>query len=481
MAVMWDVIINNNSGSIVTVEDLGIELANGDTVNFSNQFDYEEIAGSDDLRALVSSADLRVQDPYDIPNYLTPADGVLFLRLDHLYHLKSKHYTKDDLRTANSGAEVDWTNIKNAPSFGDPRWTSPVLARVTQIASGKPGSPVAEDMCIDTDDSPDKLYRYNGSSWDDLGPVNDGDRVINLSDPTEDVYIYSASGETWTDPGAADDNDAVMVNDDGDGNPAQYVYDSSSAIWFKIADIDFASHFDGGSSKHDASEIDVEGTYTHIPGTPTDLENTLDAIDTAIGDLEDDIGATTLDGAYDQGGSGAGRLINTTDGPVKLDRGAATSASLEIVPKSNLPTTGLSDGQIDVKDGILCIYDATRGKWLSVQRMFLAFGRKGNSRNQYLNFFGSTFRSNNSGLRLARAATIVSMAGQIDSAGTCNFNVRRNDVATNIATLGISAAVGNENISLNVDLNGGDFVQAQLGSTALVEDPMVVIEIAWRL
>jgi len=481
MAVMWDVIINNNSGSIVTVEDLGIELANGDTINFSNQFDYEEIAGSDDLRILVAAADLRVQDPYDLPNYLVPSDAVLFLRLDHLYHLKTEHYTKDELGTANSGADIDWSNITNAPSFGSPRWVNPVIARVTAIDSGKPAAPAVGDMCIDTDDSPDKIYKYNGTSWDDLGAVPDGTKVINLSDGTQDIYTYDDTGETWTDETTSDDNDAVMVNDDGDGKPSQYVYDLPTNTWIKIADVDFASHFDGGDSKHDASEIDVEGTYTDIPGTPTDLETALSAIDTALGDISDDVGATTLDGAYDQGGAGAGRLINATDGPVKIDRGAANTASLELVPKANLPTTGLSDGQIDIKDGIMCIYDSTRAKWLSVQRQFLIFGRKGNTRNQYLGFSGSRLISNNSGLRLSRAATIVSMAAQIDKTGSCTFNVRRNDVATNVASIAIAAGVGNEDISQNVDLNSGDYLQGQLGATVAVEDPMVVIEIAWRL
>jgi len=478
---MWDVIINNNSGSIVTVVDLGIELANGDTINFSDQFEYEEIASSDDLRDLVASSDLRVQDPYDLPNYLVPSDGVLFLRLDHLYHLKTKHYTKDDLNTPNSGAQVDWTNIVNTPAFGSPKWNVPVLARVTQITSGKPSSPVAGDMCIDTDDSPDKLYRYDGSTWIDEGVVPDGKRVIDLSNGTEDIYTFDTTSETWSDGGVPDDNTAVMVNDDGDGNPAQYIYDTDDNEWKKIGDVDFASHFDGGPSKHDASEIDVEGVYSEISGTPTDLENTISGINDKLGDLGTGLAGTTLDGAYDQGGAGAGRAINATDGPVKIDRGSANTASLELVPKSNLPTVGLADGQIDIKDGILCIYDATRSKWLSVQRQFLVFGRKGHTRNQYLGFFGSRVASNNSGLRLARAATIVSMAGQIDATGTCTFNVRRNDVATNVTNLAISAGIGAEDISQNVDLNSGDFIQAQLGSTVPVDDPMVVIEIAWRL
>lgn len=481
MAVMWDVIINNNSGSIQTVVDLGIELSNGDTVNFSNQFDYEEIAGSDDLRALVSSADLRVQNPFDLPNYLTPANGVKFLSLDNLYHLDTDFYDKAALQTPHSGAVVDWSNIVNAPSFGAVNWTHPVLARVKAIGSGKPASPVLGDMCVDTDDTPDKLYKYNGTSWVDLGTLPNGASVINLSTVNKTIATFTLSTESWVASPTPSDNDAIMVNDDGDGNPSQYVYDTTAHTWFKIADIDFASHFDGGPSKHDASEIDVEGTYTGIPGTPTSLEATFSSLNTIVNNLTSSIGATTLDGAYDQGGAGAGRLINATNGPVKLDRGSATSASFEIVPKSNLPTTGLSDGQIDIKDGILCIYDANRSKWLSVQRQFLVFGRRGDTKNQYLGFFGSRLVSLNSGLRLARAATIVSLAGQINSAGTCTFNLRRNDVATNVKSLTISAAVGSEDISVNTDLNSGDFIQCQLGSTLAVSDPMLIVEIAWRL
>lgn len=481
MAVMWQIIVNNNSGSIQTVVDLGIELSNGDTINFSDQFDFEEIAGSDDLRTLVSTADLRVQDPFDLPNYLTAANGVKLLSLDHLYHLEKEYYAKDELSTANSGAVIDWSNIVNAPAVGSVNWGAPIAAKVTAIGSGKPGSPVAGDICIDTDDSPDKLYKYNGASWDDLGVVPDGTRVIDLSNATQNIASFTLVGEAWTDEGVAADNDAAMVNDDGDGNPAQYVYDTTQGEWFKIGDVDFASHFDGGASKHDASEVDVEGTYSNIPGTPASAETAFSAINDKLGTLTTSVGNTTLDGAYDQGGSGAGRLINATDGPVKVDRGAATSASLELVPKSNLPTTGLSDGQIDIKDGILCVYDATRSKWLSVQRQFLVFGRRGSTKNQYLGFFGSRLVSLNSGLRLARAATIVSMAGQINEAGTCTFNLRRNDVATNVESVTISASVGNEDISINTDLNGGDFLQCHLGATDAIEDPMIVIEIAWRL
>lgn len=72
------------------------------------------------------------------------------------------------------------------------------------------------------------------------------------------------------------------------------------------------THLDGNPSKHDASEIDVEGTYTNIPGTPTDLESTIAAIDTLLG-----------------GGGGATRLqIHDISGGVNPPSSGAVGSSL---------------------------------------------------------------------------------------------------------------------------------------------------------
>ena len=148
--------------------------------------------------------------------------------------------------------------------------------------------------------------------------------------------------------------------------------------------------------------------------------------------------------------------------------------------QSTLPTLGLAGGQLSVKGGILYTYDSTRSKWLSVQRMFLTFGRKGKTKNQFLAFGSGELYSNNSGYRLARNATIVSITGQLDASGTCDMRIRRNDSATNIVTLNISSAIGDSDTTLNVDLSANDYMQSYLDSAAKVEDPMVVVEIAWR-
>lgn len=473
MAVMWTLVVKNNSGSDQTIEDLGITIADSSQITFSDQFTFPEIAESDDLRDLVNAGTLVVNDG---SSDLSSAEGVNHLTLAHLKYALDTFYTQTQLSTSGQST-VDWGNIANAPSFGSPSWLDPVEYRVLDIAATPPGGAQTGDVYIDTDDN--HYYKYNGVSWDDLGIASSGDRVINLADADEDIYSFD--GANWSSVGANSDNDAVVVNDDGDGKSAQYIYDTATSSWKKIGDVDFSGHLDGGASKHDASEIDVEGTYTYI--STGDLESAISDIDTEIGNLYSAIGgisANTLDGAYDEGGAGSGRVINADAGAVKLDTGAATNSPFELVPKASLPSTDLADGQFAVKSGILCIYDATRAKWLSVQRAILAFGKKGNSKDQYLNHYGGDVQSNLSGLRMIRDATIVGISGHLNASGTCDLNIRKNDVATDILTLSISAAIGAQNGAANVDLSAGDYLQSYVDATSNVDSPMVLVEIAWR-
>lgn len=470
----WTVIIKNNSGSNVVLQDLGYEIGNGITVTLSDFFTYGVIADSTDLQAAVLAGNLVVNNG---TSDLSAANGVNYIIRDNIYRDMQTHYTKDELANVDGGGIVDWSNIVNAPSFGSPDWTGPVLYRVESVSASAPPTPTEGMVYIDTDDQ--HYYKRVGVAWVDQGSASAGDRVINLSDPTEDIYTFNGTS-TWADGGQMPDNSAVMVNDDGDGRNAQYIYSTETDVWIKIADVDFENHLDGGDSKHDASEIDVEGTYLNIGG-PDDLETILFNIEAAMVEAIDN---NTLDMAYDQGGAGAGRAITADSGSVKIDNAAATTAPFEIVPKGFYPTTGLADGQLMIKDGILCIYDAARTKWLSVQRQFLTFGRAGSTKNQYLNFGVGSMPSNNSGYRMQRNATIVSVSGQLDASGTCTMNVRRNDTSSNIHTLDINAAFGNVDISAstaNVDVSATDYLQAYLATTSSgVEDPVMVIEIAWR-
>ena len=304
MTEMWKVIVKNNDASDYLVEDLGISVVASGSVNFHEQFTYDEIAGSDDLRTAVSGSNLVVNNGVADLSTISGAD---YLTLENIYHLEENYYDKVELQTSGQ-SEVHWDNITNAP-----------------------------------------------------------DMVPN-----------------------------------------------------------------------------------------------------------------TLDGAYDEGDAGAGRTITVDAGAVQLDATTSGHAPIELTEQSTLPTLDLAGGQLSIKDGILYTYDSTRSKWLSVQRMFLIFGKKGKTKNQFLAFGAGELYSNNSGYRLARNATVVAITGQLDASGTCDMRIRRNDSATNIATLNISSTIGNSDTTPNVDLSANDYLQSYLESVAGVEDPMVVVEFAWR-
>jgi hypothetical protein len=271
-----------------------------------------------------------------------------------------------------------------------------------------------------------------------------------------------------------------MVNDDGDTKSAQYLFDLPSSTWMKIGDVDFAGHFDGAANKHNASEVNVVNSYVNLGNAAnTSLETTLGNINTKMGVA---LVKNSLDLAYDQGGPGVGRTINTTHGSVKLDRGAATSASFEIVPKATLPTTGLADGQLDIKNGFLCIYDSARSKWLSVDRQTLTFGRRGSSRDQYLNYFAGSLVSNASGLRLIRNAVITGITVQSETIGTFNISVLKNKTVTPVVyTASVTAGFGISIDNLNIDVLKDDFIQSMIDSTGTAVSPMIILEFAWRI
>ena len=391
--------------------------------------------------------------------------------------METEFASKTQLSSPSSGVTVDWSNIANAPSYGDVLWTTPVLYKVTSINTTKPTTPTLNDICVDT--TLKHFFQWSGSAWTDLGACAATNRVINLADANKAIYA-TVDGTVWVTTGTPRDNTSVMVNNDGDGRPAQYISDLPTSGWMKIGDVDFAGHFDGGPNKHNAGEINVVNARTNL-GIPANTD-----LDTALADIDTKMGVAliknTLDMSYDQGGVGVGRLINATDGAVKIDRGAATSASFEIVPKATLPTTGLSDGQLDIKNGFLCIYDASRGKWLSVNRNTFIFGRKGNSSDQYLSYYAGNLVSNSSGLRLIRNATITGLTIQSDTISTFDISILKNKITTPVVYTGsVLAGYGISIDNLNIDMNKDDFIQSLITALGTAVNPVVILEYSWRI
>jgi len=192
------------------------------------------------------------------------------------------------------------------------------------------------------------------------------------------------------------------------------------------------------------------------------------------------INKNTLDEAYNEGGDGAGRIIDATSGAVVIDIGEATNAPLELTEKSSLPSTGLSSGQLAVKDGTLFVYDGTRSKWISTTRMFIVFGRRGRTRNQYLNIFNGIVPSNLSGVPICKNAVIVSLSGMFDASNTGTFEIRKDDGTTPIVSLSLNSESKKQDITTNIDINTGDGLQGYFSSNNRCNSPIIVVEIAWR-
>lgn len=589
MAEMWKVIIKNNDASDYLVEDLGISVVASGSISFHEQFTYDEIAGSDDLRDAVSGSSLVVNDGSED---LAADSGADYLSLENLYHLGENYYDKTETGTISGSLQTQidtYSDHGNLFGLGDDDHTQYSLADGTRDYTGivsynAPKTFTADAQIVDkkyVDDSvatasggmdhgsligllDDDHTQYilvggtraftgvvsgvtptlgshlttkqyvdsvaQGLDWQDsvlsIAPVASGVQTLG------NRYISSATGGGWTEDNiyewdgtqwvetVVNEGTAAWVEDED----ALYVYNGSDWVrfgstvvhsnlsglqggtvdeYYHLTSAQHTDLTDGGDCsihKHDdryytETELDA-GQLDNRYYTETELDaGQLDNRYYTETELQTsgqssvhwdnitnapDMAPNTLDDAYDEGGAGVGRTITVDAGAVKLDATSSGNAPIELTEQSTLPTLDLAGGQLSVKGGILYVYDSVRSKWLSVQRMFLTFGKKGKTKDQFLAFGAGELYSNNSGYRLARNATIVAITGQLDASGTCDMRIRRNDSATNIATLNISSAIGNSDTTPNVDLSANDYLQSYLESVAGAEDPVVVVELAWR-
>jgi len=422
MATMWQLIIKNEGVAAYEVTDLGISVDSTSQVDFAELFTYDEIAGSDDLRTAVQNTDLIVNDG---TQDLAAADGVEYLSIVHVYYLKdfmTDYYTKTNLQTSGEAA-VHWDNITNTPDFGAFHWLDPADARSLGFFASAPGGAVTGDFYINTGD--DHLYKYNGSTWDDQGAPAEGDRVVSLDSTSEDVYEFTSG--SWIVNKVPEEGDAIIVTDDGDGKSAMYTYTVPANTWVKIADVDLL----GG----------------------------------------------TLQQAYDKG---ATITISNSVGPVVYDASSSTYAPIQLTELDTAPTSGLESGQLSYIDQKLYAYDSTAGLWLSVERVHYTYGRRGNTKNQYLNFGVGVLPSSKSGFMIPENAVILNIWGQLSANGTCSIDVYKNDVETAITSLAFAASNQAYNAGVNISLDANDYLQVECNNSSSVSDPVIVMEVAYR-
>lgn len=91
---MWTVIsFNDSTSDEVFIDDLGIGIPASSSVTLSDLFEYEDIAGSDDLRNYVLNSELRINDGEED---LDPQSAVEYLTISNIEHLKDEFLTSSD-------------------------------------------------------------------------------------------------------------------------------------------------------------------------------------------------------------------------------------------------------------------------------------------------------------------------------------------------------------------------------------------------
>ena len=173
------------------------------------------------------------------------------------------------VRTGNNGSDP-------AVSIRDLGYIIPTGASWTLLSSSNPDDALSGGGNFSSRDLRDSQNLYDLLRAGTLEWSKDGSTEELGADYRADYMLL----EDFTDDNASFND--ITVSGDFNGIPVSSLVD----------------HLDGGASKHDASEIDVEGTYTSVsPSSPTDLETFLSELDTTVSGINAGNNAwTTING-----------------------------------------------------------------------------------------------------------------------------------------------------------------------------------------
>ena len=136
-----------------------------------------------------------------------------------------------------------------------------------------------------------------------------------------------------------------------------------------------------------------------------------------------------------------------------------------------------------IHNSVFYFWDNVRNTYLSVGRQNVSFGinHRNLSYRRYMAVTGKVF-SNTTGYRLMRDAIITAISANTQGIANCNFIIKKNG-GTDVTTVSLSGADGKIKDGLNISLDQGDWVQAEIdfdnpGDKASF--PELLVEIAWR-
>ncbi|MBF0121161.1 MAG: hypothetical protein HQK79_20200 [Desulfobacterales bacterium] len=226
---------NATQGELVFDELAGLILPAGEREKLHDSFSPVEIAESQSLKNYINSGDAVITTDADGTNELSKEDAINYIEIPNKKFVIDNFFSKTELQTPGQ-SQVHWDNVSDKPAIGSPAgWLNPVKYRVRAInPTVYPDNSKTGDVFV----AEGYYKKYNGSNWEDIAPIAEGDRVIDLS--SSDQKIFKFNGISWEDAeGNPKNNFVVVVSDDGDAKTAQYTYDESQHIFIKTSDADF--------------------------------------------------------------------------------------------------------------------------------------------------------------------------------------------------------------------------------------------------
>lgn len=132
-------------------------------------------------------------------------------------------------------------------------------------------------------------------------------------------------------------------------------------------------------------------------------------------------------------------------------------------------------GWYDSTANILYVFDETRSKWLSINRIIVTFQKSGTVTSQYLNIGDLALSS--VGYLVPRQGTIISCSIRATGGNDdCSFDIRDN--GNQILQKSFSDSYELFDFSLDTNFDSEAILQCYCMDTA--ENPIVTIELAWR-
>jgi len=497
--------------SAVSIDDLGIEIAQAAVVVLSDQFSVADLYLSADLEALVIAGTLTIE--LDFGTGYTSVAAVDYTNRDTLgtflnvYEITNEDNNEDLV----DGSEVNSSGPASAPlHIHDARYYTET--ELVDSGAGTPGAGLigADDTACVGDGTGafttvqgaiDALCAFiTSGAMDDLDTVysNDSDGRMDVDEVTKPLDFRSN-----------DTNDIIISRTD--------TVDIQDILRADVSadELLLGSLVQGGLAQTNVrvlSDLYVDGNITFV-GTITDTTVTNMNVTNSEILLRDGAGAGG-DAAVlvERGATGADACVSwneTTDrwesgivGTKATIPGIENNEAIEgvwcfggvddtepdmcLLEKSDSapPTVVGAAGEVPMammENGLLAIYDKSnsRNKWLSVQREFMLFSGRDNNNNTNEYARAGDFTSNQAGNRLIKKATLIGISIQTNGAESWTAEVRKNGTVTVQSSLAAVAVAGNQTGALNVDFDAGDEIQVYINGS-MINRPVIKLEFAYR-